>query len=179
MSWAEVEAMAKAEQEAAARAEQKAMARARQEAVARSEQAIVATVGQMAVPMSEHEDGAAAGQEVSASVEPIDADRTGEENTAPSLISCFQTFAAETASYSKKVQENRFALFEKLAAAKSFGNAIRIQAEYVWISYEGSVTYLMKIGDLYRNLVIGRFKRRPLWPFLPFFDRTLSSGGLS
>ena len=59
---------------------------------------------------------------------------------------------AEATDYTKKSFDDRFALFEKLAGAKSFDSAFRIQSEYAKSSFDSFVAQATKMGELYSNL---------------------------
>jgi len=61
----------------------------------------------------------------------------------------FQAIATEIADYSKKSFEDSKAAAEKVAASKSVDTVIEAQTDFVRNSYEGYVSELNKIGELY------------------------------
>ena len=70
----------------------------------------------------------------------------------------FQAIATEIADYSKKSFEDTKAAAEKVAASKSFDKAIEVQTDFVRASYEGYVSELNKIGDLYSGVAKEAYK---------------------
>jgi len=71
---------------------------------------------------------------------------------AASLAKGLQTIAAEATDFSKKSMESNSAYVEKLLGASSLDSAIKIQSEYAKASYEGFVSQMNKISELYSNL---------------------------
>jgi len=157
--WAEIETVAKAEREAAERAAQEAAARAEREAAERAAQEAAARAEREAAERAALETAARAEREAAERAAQETAARA-EQEAAALPASCFQSLVVETTIYSKNELANRSALVEKLLAAESLGNAIRIQSEYAKLSYASSIAYLIKIGDVYRNFVIRNFKWR-------------------
>ena len=69
-----------------------------------------------------------------------------------------QAIATEVADYSKKSFEDSAAAFEKLIGAKSLGNAMEVQTEYLRSSYEEFVAESAKISELYADLARAAYK---------------------
>lgn len=79
-------------------------------------------------------------------------------NAAASLAKGLQTIAAEATDFSKKSMESSSAYIEKLLGANSLDSAIQIQSEYAKSSYEGFVSQMTKISELYSSLAKEAFK---------------------
>ena len=155
--------------EGTSRAKRRAMAKTepKEEAVSCPEEGSAPWAEIETVAKAEREAAERAALETAARAEREAAERAAletaaraEREAAALPASCFQSLVVETTIYSKNELANRSALIEKLLAAESLGNAIRIQSEYAKLSYASSIAYLIKIGDVYRNFVIRNFKWR-------------------
>ncbi len=74
-----------------------------------------------------------------------------------------QTLASELADYNKTSIERTAAAFQDLARAKSFGEAMQIQSNYLRASYENLSAEMNKIGEIWlsiagegRDLALGK-----------------------
>src|SRR5262245_39332063 len=65
---------------------------------------------------------------------------------------------AEATDYTKTSLDAHFAFFDKVAGAKSFDSAFRIQSEYTKSSFDSFVAQATKMGELYSNLAKVTFK---------------------
>ncbi|MBZ0217808.1 MAG: phasin family protein [Fimbriimonadaceae bacterium] len=81
--------------------------------------------------------------------------KMGQQNTDAALKSIdvftkgFQSIATEIADYSKKSFDESKAAAEKFAACKSFDKAVEVQTNFVRSAYEGYVSEMTKLGDMY------------------------------
>jgi hypothetical protein len=75
-----------------------------------------------------------------------------------SLSKSTQAIAAEVADYSKKSFEDGSKTLEKLLGVKTVEQAIEIQTDFAKTAYEGFVTQVTKIGDLYNELFKETYK---------------------
>lgn len=81
--------------------------------------------------------------------------KIGQQNADAALKSFdvftkgFQTIATEIADYSKKSFEDSKAAAEKVAGSKSFDKAVEVQTNFVRNAYEGYVSEMTKLGELY------------------------------
>jgi hypothetical protein len=64
----------------------------------------------------------------------------------------WQSIAVEVADYSKKNFEASTAAFEKVVAAKSIDKAFEAQADFARTAYEGYVSEVAKLGELYAGV---------------------------
>jgi len=69
-----------------------------------------------------------------------------------------QAIAVEIADYSKKSFEDSSAALEKLMGAKTLDKAVEVQSEYVKSAYEGMVSQMTKIGEMYVDLAKDAYK---------------------
>ena len=69
-----------------------------------------------------------------------------------------QAIAAEMADYSKKSFEEGTKALEKMFGAKTVEQAIEIQTDFAKTAYEGYVTQVTKIGELYTELAKETYK---------------------
>jgi hypothetical protein len=74
------------------------------------------------------------------------------------LAKSSQAIAAEVADYSKKSFEDGSKTLEKLLGVKTLEQAIEIQTDFAKTAYEGFVTQVTKIGELYADLAKETFK---------------------
>ena len=72
----------------------------------------------------------------------------------------FQAIAAEVTDYSKKAFEDSTRVFEQLAGAKSFEQAVEIQSQYAKKAYDGYMAEVSKIGEMYAGIGQGRLQAR-------------------
>lgn len=63
-----------------------------------------------------------------------------------------QAIAVEMADYSKKSFEDGTAALEQLMGAKTLDKAIAVQSDYVKSSYEGLVSQMTKLSEMYVDL---------------------------
>ena len=76
----------------------------------------------------------------------------------PSFGTIVESIFSEATDYTKKSLNDHFAFFDKLAGAKSFDSAFRIQSEYTKSSFDSFVAQATKMGELYSNLAKVTFK---------------------
>ena len=69
-----------------------------------------------------------------------------------------QAIAVEVADYSKKSYEDGTAALEKLMGVKSLDKAMEVQSEYLKSSYEGMVSQMSKLGEMYVDLAKDAYK---------------------
>ena len=69
-----------------------------------------------------------------------------------------QAIAVEMAEYSKKAFEDGSKTLEKLLGVKTLEQAIEIQTDFAKTAYEGFVTQVTKIGELYSELFKETYK---------------------
>jgi hypothetical protein len=69
-----------------------------------------------------------------------------------------QAITLEVADYSKKSFEAGSVAIEKLLGVKSLDKAIEVQVDYLKSSYEGYVSEMTKVGELYVALAKDAFK---------------------
>lgn len=69
-----------------------------------------------------------------------------------------QAIAVEIADYSKKSFEDGSAALEKLMGAKTLDKAVEVQSEYAKSAYEGMVSQMTKIGEMYVDLAKDAYK---------------------
>jgi len=69
-----------------------------------------------------------------------------------------QAIAVEIADYSKKSFEDGSSAMEKLLGAKTLDKAIEVQSEYLKSSYEGLVSQMTKLGEMYVDLAKDAYK---------------------
>ncbi len=69
-----------------------------------------------------------------------------------------QAIAVEVADYSKKSYEDGTAALEKLMAVKSLDKAMEVQTEFMKSSYEGMVSQMSKLGEMYVDLAKDAYK---------------------
>tara|TARA_R110002020_G_scaffold88345_4_gene217051 strand:- start:1868 stop:2203 length:336 start_codon:yes stop_codon:yes gene_type:complete len=70
----------------------------------------------------------------------------------------FQAIATELADYSKKSFEDGSAAIEQIIAAPSVEKAMETQMTYAKSAYEGMVTEMTRLGELYAGLAQGFYK---------------------
>jgi hypothetical protein len=69
-----------------------------------------------------------------------------------------QAIAVEVADYSKKSYEDGSAALEKMMGVKSLDKAMEVQTEYLKSSYEGLVSQMSKLGEMYVDLAKDAYK---------------------
>lgn len=69
-----------------------------------------------------------------------------------------QAIAVEMADYSKKSYEEGSAALEKLMGVKSIDKAMEVQTEFLKSSYEGMVSEMSKLGEMYVDLAKDAYK---------------------
>jgi phasin family protein len=69
-----------------------------------------------------------------------------------------QAIAVEVADYSKKSYEDGSAALEKLMGVKSLDKAFEVQTEYMKSAYEGMVSEMSKLGEMYVDLAKDAYK---------------------
>jgi phasin family protein len=69
-----------------------------------------------------------------------------------------QAIAVEMADYSKKSYEDGSAALEKLMGVKSLDKALEVQTEYMKSAYEGMVSEMSKLGEMYVDLAKDAYK---------------------
>jgi hypothetical protein len=69
-----------------------------------------------------------------------------------------QAIAVEVADYSKKSYEDGSAALEKLMGVKSIDKALEVQTEYMKSAYEGMVSEMSKLGEMYVDLAKDAYK---------------------
>lgn len=69
-----------------------------------------------------------------------------------------QAIATEIADYSRRSFENGARAAEKLGSAKSLEQAFEVQTDYAKAVYEGYVSEVTKLGELYSDLAKEAFK---------------------
>lgn len=74
-------------------------------------------------------------------------------STANSFAESFQLLTAEATDYSKKTFDNGSVFLKTLLGATSLGTIIDIQTSYTETAYATYLAHLVKMGDLYRNLL--------------------------
>jgi phasin family protein len=74
------------------------------------------------------------------------------------LTKAFQAIATEAADYSKKAFEDSVAHVEKISTVKSVEAAFELQTKYVKSAYEGYITEVTKIGEMYADLAKDAYK---------------------
>ena len=78
--------------------------------------------------------------------------------TTTNASKSYQEIATSAAEYSKKAFETAKETAEKLAACKSFENAIQIQTDYAKSAYEDFMAQSKKMGELYTAVAKETFK---------------------
>jgi Uncharacterized conserved protein len=63
-----------------------------------------------------------------------------------------QAIAVEATDYSKKSAEEATKAFEKIVGAKSVETVLELQSDYLKKSYEGAVSQMTKMGEMYMDL---------------------------
>ncbi|WP_245884256.1 phasin family protein [Hartmannibacter diazotrophicus] len=63
-----------------------------------------------------------------------------------------QAMAVEATDYSKKSAEDASKMVEELMGAKSFDVALALQSDYFKKSYEGAVSQMTKMTEMYMDL---------------------------
>ncbi len=69
-----------------------------------------------------------------------------------------QAIAVELSDYTKKSMEDGAAAVESLMGAKSFDKAIEVQADYARTSFDGFVSQMSKIGEIYVDMARDAYK---------------------
>lgn len=69
-----------------------------------------------------------------------------------------QAIAAEVTDYSKKAFEDSTRVFEQLAGAKSFEQAVEIQSQFAKKAYDTYMAEMSKIGEMYVGLAKDAYK---------------------
>jgi hypothetical protein len=69
-----------------------------------------------------------------------------------------QAIALEVADYSKKAFDAGTATTEKLFGAKSVEKAVEIQNDYLRSAYDGYVSQVTKLGEMYADLAWEAYK---------------------
>ncbi|MFD1696864.1 phasin family protein [Roseibium aestuarii] len=69
-----------------------------------------------------------------------------------------QAIAAEMADYQKKSFEEGSAVVEKMVASKSLETAFETQTEYFKSAYEGMMSEMTKLGEMYTELSKDAYK---------------------
>jgi phasin family protein len=64
----------------------------------------------------------------------------------------FQTIASESAEYAKASYEKGAAAMETVMSAKSVDKAVEAQMSFAKDSYEGMVSQMTKMGEMYTNM---------------------------
>jgi hypothetical protein len=104
-----------------------------------------------------------------------DAQKAGKEGISKALESFgalsrgLQTFASETAGFSKKSLEDGAAHVETLLGAKSIDVAFEAHTDFLRSSYEKAVGQVARFGELYLDLV--KETARPFEDFVPTSKR--------
>ncbi len=70
----------------------------------------------------------------------------------------FQAIATELADYSKKSFEDGSAALEQIIAAPSVEKAVETQMTYAKSAYDGMVSEMTRLGELYAGLAQGFYK---------------------
>jgi hypothetical protein len=81
--------------------------------------------------------------------------KDGVENamkTVGTVSKGLQAIAVELADYSKKNFEDGTAALEQLMGAKTLDKAIEVQSSYMKSSYEGLVSQMTKLSEMYVDL---------------------------
>jgi hypothetical protein len=78
--------------------------------------------------------------------------------TLGSVSKGWQAIAVEMADYSKKSFEDGSVALEKLLGAKTLDKAVEVQSEYVKSAYEGMVSQMTKLGEMYVDLAKDAYK---------------------
>lgn len=69
-----------------------------------------------------------------------------------------QAIAVELTDYSKKAFEDGSAALEKVMAAKSLDKAFEIQADFAKTSFDGFVSQMTRIGEMYTDMAKDAYK---------------------
>jgi len=69
-----------------------------------------------------------------------------------------QAIVTEIADYSRRSFESGAKAAEKMIGAKSLDKAVEVQSEYAKAAYEGYVSEVTKLGELYSDLAREAFK---------------------
>ncbi len=70
----------------------------------------------------------------------------------------FQSIATEIADFSKKSLDESKTAAEKVAGSKSFDKAVEVQTDYIRSAYEGYVSEMSKLGELYVGVAKEAYK---------------------
>jgi hypothetical protein len=73
--------------------------------------------------------------------------------TASSWAESLQRLTAEAADYSKKSFDNGSVFLKSLLGARSLSTVVDVQTSYTETAYANYLAHLVKMGDLYRNLL--------------------------
>ena len=90
--------------------------------------------------------------------------KIGQQNADAALKSIdvftkgFQTIATEIADYSKKSFDDSKVAAEKVAGSKSFDKAVEVQTNFMRSAYEGYVSEMTKLGELYVGVAKEAYK---------------------
>ncbi|CUA98338.1 phasin family protein [Pannonibacter indicus] len=101
-----------------------------------------------------------------------DIQKLGKENmdqamqAAGNMTKSLQAIAAEIADFQKKSFEESSAAIEKIVSAKSLDKAFEAQSEFFKTSYEGVVSEMTKIGEMYTDMAKDLYK-----PYEGMFSR--------
>ncbi|MEH0072262.1 phasin family protein [Pannonibacter sp. Pt2-lr] len=93
-----------------------------------------------------------------------DIQKLGKENmdqamqAAGNVTKSLQAIAAEIADFQKKSFEDSSAAMEKIVSAKSLDKAFEAQSEFFKTSYEGVVSEMTKIGEMYTDMAKDLYK---------------------
>ncbi|ALV29237.1 phasin family protein [Pannonibacter sp. Q-1] len=93
-----------------------------------------------------------------------DIQKLGKENmdqamqAAGNMSKSLQAIAAEIADFQKKSFEESSAAMEKIVSAKSLDKAFEAQSEFFKTSYEGVVSEMTKIGEMYTDMAKDLYK---------------------
>lgn len=78
--------------------------------------------------------------------------------SASSVTKSLQAIAAEAGDYSKKSLEQNTAFVEKLLTVRKLDEAVALQQDFAKSAYEGFVSQMTKMGELYTGLAKEAFK---------------------
>ncbi|MCB1490815.1 MAG: phasin family protein [Rhodobiaceae bacterium] len=74
------------------------------------------------------------------------------------LSKSMQAIATEMTDYSRKSFEDSSSAFEKMLAAKSLDKAIEVQSDYAKATFDGFVSQMTKIGEMYTDMAKDAYK---------------------
>jgi phasin family protein len=78
--------------------------------------------------------------------------------SASNVTKSLQAIAAEAGDYSKKSLEQNTAFVEKLLGVRKLDEAVALQQDFAKSAYEGFVSQMTKMGELYTGLAKEAFR---------------------